>query len=108
MDVLNPVAWSHTPNFPVANPDSIAVMNHVQKLRETKVLEGVLPVAWDYGGHRSISWERASNLRSYAEDMAIWNATRAQRLDEIVHPLRRKAKPLIDFLPDNLRYLSQD
>ena len=106
IDLESPVAWAHTPEFPVGHPDSASVMNHVMALRKSGKLDDAVPVMWDYGGTRVIKWERASRLRPYQEDFQLWKAAKALRLDEIAHPRRQKPRTLAEFLPEALKHLA--
>lgn len=69
------------------------------RLREQGVLEELTPVLWEFDGHRRVYWERTCALRTCEEDLVLWRAARALRLDELRHPRRRKPRSLGDFLP---------
>ena len=106
MDVMAPQAWANTPLFPTGQPDGALVMNHVLDLRKEGLLEGVVPVMWDFQGSRQIKWEMVEKLRPYSDDIHLWNATRAMRRDELAHPRRRKPREITEFLPQALQYLA--
>lgn len=107
LEVDSPAAWANTPEFPVSKPDGAQVMNHITELRKQGKLEGAVPVLWDLGNStRVIKWERETNLRSYGDEMHLWKARKAMRLDEIAHPRREKKRPLASFLPEPLKHLA--
>ena len=103
------MSWANTPDFPVSQPDGAQVMNHVMALRKAGRLADVLPVMWDHGdGHRVIRWERTSSLRPYSEDIQLWNAEKAMRLDELAHPRRKKPRHIAEFLPATHQHLAAE
>ena len=81
-------------------------MSLALKLKQQGVLDGRIPVSWDYSTHQRVSWEKASALRPYADDLALWRAAKALRLDELEHPKRRKRREIGEFLPQDLQHLA--
>jgi len=106
LDFCDVRAWANSIHFPEDNPHPGAVMGMALKLREQGVLNGVAPVLWDFGSHRRVTWEREAALRPYEDDVVLWRAARALRLDELKHPRRRKRRELRDFLPSPQRGLA--
>ncbi|SNT21846.1 hypothetical protein SAMN06265795_117100 [Noviherbaspirillum humi] len=98
-------AWANTIHFPVDDPHPGDVMGMALKLKEQGLLEGLTPVCWDFGSHKQVLWEKTANLRPYAEDIQLWQACKALRMDEIAHPRRRKPRELGEFLPREMQHL---
>lgn len=106
LDFCDVRAWANTIHFPVDNPHAGDVMGVALKLRAEGALSGLVPVVWDFGTHRSVLWERELALRPYEEDVVLWRAAKALRLDELRHPRRRKPRDLREFLPQQQRHLA--
>jgi hypothetical protein len=106
IDFCDVRAWANSIYFPMDNPHAGDVMGLALKLQEQGVLEGLTPVCWDFLTHKQVMWEKTSSLRSYAEDLSLWRACKALRLDEIQHPRRRRRRDIGEFLPDNLQHLA--
>ena len=106
LSVDEPVAWSHSFDFPTATPNSVDVMNHVIRLRKEGKLDGRVPVLWNFLTHRLIQWEPEDRLRTYQEDLILWRAEKEMRRDELEHPRRRTPRQLADFLPADRRHLA--
>lgn len=105
LDFCDVRAWANSLYFPEDNPHAGDVMGVALKLRAEGVLDGVLPVLWDFGTHQRVFWEKEARLHPYDEDLVLWRAARALRLDELRHPRRRKRRSLRDFLPAGQRDL---
>jgi hypothetical protein len=75
------------------------------KLRAEGRLDGLTPVYWDFETHRRVLWEKTASLRPYEDDVLLWKAAKALRLDEIEHPRRRKPRDIREFLPEQQRHL---
>jgi hypothetical protein len=71
--VDDPEAWRGGMGLGV-NPDPEAVRAHVAWCMEAIPSFGEsVPVSWDFGPNgRRVYWERASDVRPYAEDFAAW------------------------------------
>lgn len=106
LDFCDIRAWANSIYFPTDNPHPGEVMTLALKLREQGVLEGVTPVHWDLHSHQKVTWEKTSSLRPYAEDVALWKAAKALRMDEIEHPRRRKRRDIGEFLPHDMQHLA--
>ncbi len=106
LDFCDVRAWANSIHFPEDNPHPGAVMSTALRLREEGMLDGLVPVLWEAGGQRRVMWERESAVRPYEEDVVLWKAARAMRLDELRHPRRRKRRELRDFLPPPQRGLA--
>ena len=106
IDFCDVRAWANSIYFPSDNPHAGDVMGLALKLREQGVLEGLTPVYWDFLTHQRVMWEKTSALRSYADDLSLWRACKALRLDEIQHPRRRKRRDIGEFLPDHMQHLA--
>jgi hypothetical protein len=75
--VDDPRAWTDTLAFPGRTPTQEEVSAHVARFTFT----GRTPVLWDFGPHGlKAHWERTESLRPYGEDLAAWEAERAERL----------------------------
>lgn len=99
-------AWANSVHFPEDAPHAGDVMGVALKLRAQGALNGLAPVFWDFGTHRRVLWERESALRPYEEDVVLWRAAKALRLDELRHPRRRKPRDLREFLPQQQHHLA--
>jgi hypothetical protein len=53
-----------------------------------------------------VYWERNETLRLFDEEMSLWRAAKALRLDEIEHPRRRRERRLAEFLPPEMQHLA--
>jgi hypothetical protein len=105
IDFCDVRAWANTIYFPTSMPNAGDVMGVALKLQAQGMLAGLTPVLWDFLTHRVVCWERTSGLKLYTDDLLLWRAAKAQRLDQIQHPRRRKPRSLRDFLPENLQHL---
>ncbi|GAB3554065.1 hypothetical protein GCM10027343_41690 [Noviherbaspirillum agri] len=106
LDFCDVRAWANSIHFPEDNPHAGDVMGHALRLRAEGALEGLTPVCWDFITHRRVTWEKTSALRTYEDDVLIWRAARALRLDEIEHPRRRKPRDIREFLPEQQKHLA--
>lgn len=107
LDCADYRAWANTFDFPEACPDLGKVMSLVLRRKAEGLLNDKVPVEWHFDGRmRVIRWQRIEILRSSKEDLALWKALRAQRLDELNHPRRRTKRPLTDFLADGFMHLA--
>lgn len=106
IDFCDVRAWANSIYFPTDNPHAGQVMGLALKLQEQGVLQGLTPVSWDFVTHQRVMWEKTSLLRPYADDLALWRAAKALRLDEIEHPRRRKRRDIGEFLPEELQHLA--
>ena len=106
IDFCDTRAWANSVYFPVDNPHAGDVMGLALKLKGQGMLEGLTPVLWDFVSHRRMTWEKTVTLRSYEEDVSLWRACKAQRLDELRHPRRRKRRGIGEFLPEELQHLA--
>lgn len=105
IDFCDVRAWANSIHFPEDVPHAGDVMGVALKLRAEGRLDGLTPVVWDFGTHRRVLWEKTSMLRPYEDDVRLWRAARALRLDEIKHPRRRKPRDIREFLPEQQRHL---
>lgn len=99
-------AWANSIYFPTDNPHVGEVMGLALKLRDQGLLKELTPVYWDFITHQRVMWEKTTSLRPYAEDVSLWRACKALRLDEIKHPRRRKRREIGEFLPDEMQHLA--
>ena len=76
------------------------------RLQHEGKLRGLVPVSWDFGNHQRVFWEKESALRSYEDDVVLWRAAKAMRMDEIEHPRRRRPRDIRDFLPQQQQHLA--
>jgi hypothetical protein len=106
IDFCDVRAWANSIYFPTDNPHPGEVMGLALKLQEQGVLDGLTPVYWDFDGHQRVMWEKTSQLRSYTDDVSLWRAAKALRLDEIRHPRRRKRRDIGEFLPEDMQHLA--
>ena len=106
LDFCDARAWANSIHFPEDNPHVGDVMGVALQLREQGLLKGLTPVWWDFGTHHRVLWEKEAVLRPYEEDLVLWRAARALRMDELRHPRRRKRRELSDFLPPPQRGLA--
>lgn len=107
LDYADMRAWANSFDFPEARPDLGRVMSVVLRRKADGLLDDKLPVEWHFEGRiRVVRWELISRLRSSADELALWKALRAQRLDEISHPRRRTKRPLEDFLAAGFMHLA--
>jgi hypothetical protein len=51
-------------------------------------------------------WEKTTALHPYEDDVLLWKAAKALRLDELDHPRRRKPRDIREFLPQQQRHLA--
>jgi len=101
IDFCDVRAWANSIHFPEDTPHAGEVMGAALKLREEGKLNGLTPVLWDFGTHWRVLWEKDAALRTYEDDVVLWRAARALRLDEIEHPRRRKPRDIREFLPQH-------
>jgi hypothetical protein len=106
LDFCDVRAWANSMHFPEDVPHAGAVMGLALRLQEEGALEGLTPVLWDFITHRRVLWERTERLRAYEDDVLLWRAAKAMRLDEIEHPRRRKPRDIREFLPEQQRHLA--
>lgn len=106
VDFCDVRAWANTIHFPEDNPHAGDVMGLALKLRSEGKLEGLTPVMWDFITHRRVYWEKTAELRAYEDDVVLWRAAKALRLDEIQHPRRRKRRDIREFLPEQQQHLA--
>lgn len=106
LDFCDVRAWANSVYFPIDNPHAGDVMGLALKLREQGTLDGLTPVYWDFITHQRVLWEKTTQLRPYAEDISLWRACKALRLDEIQHPRRRKPREIGEFLPADMQHLA--
>jgi hypothetical protein len=99
IDFCDVRAWANSIHFPEDTPHAGEVMGVALKLQAEGRLDGLTPVLWDFGTHWRVYWEKDSTLRPYDDDVILWRAARALRLDEIEHPRRRKPRDIREFLP---------
>lgn len=105
IDFCDVRAWANTVYFPTSLPNAGEVMGTALKLQAQGTLNGKTPVLWDFLTHRVVCWEHTAQLKLYPDDLSLWRAAKAQRLDQIQHPKRRKPRSISDFLPKNLQHL---
>ena len=106
LDFCDVRAWANSIHFPTDNPHPGEVMGLALRLKEQGVLADLTPVLWDFGTHERVYWEQTALLRPYAEDVSLWRASRAMRIDELQHPRRRKQRVLAEFLSDDTQHLA--
>ena len=106
IDIADVRAWANTIHFPEDVPHAGDVMTVALRLQREGALNGLTPVFWDFGTHRRVLWEKTSALRAYEDDVQLWRAAKALRLDEIEHPRRRKPRDIREFLPEQQRHLA--
>ncbi|NEX64408.1 hypothetical protein [Noviherbaspirillum galbum] len=106
LDFCDVRAWANSIDFPEDVPHAGAVMGHALKLKAEGRLDGLTPVLWDFDTHRRVFWERTDSLRPYDEDVILWRAAKAMRLDQIEHPRRRRQRDIREFLPEKQKHLS--
>jgi len=106
IDFCDVRAWANSIYFPEDSPHAGDVMGVALRLKAEGKLDGLTPVFWDFLTHRRVTWERTDGLRAYEDDVMLWRAARALRLDEIEHPRRRKPRDIREFLPEQQRHLS--
>lgn len=105
LDFCDVRAWANSIYFPEDVPDVGDVMGMALKLKAEGKLDGLTPVCWDFITHRRVLWEKTAALRPYEDDVLLWKAARAMRLDQIEHPRRRKPRDIREFLPELQRHL---
>lgn len=105
IDFCDVRAWANSIHFPEDVPHAGDVMGLALEMRANGRLEGLTPVLWDFLTHRRVLWERTAGLRPYDEDVLLWRAAKALRLDEIQHPRRRKPRDIREFIPDQQKHL---
>lgn len=106
IDFCDVRAWANSIHFPEDTPHAGDVMGVALRLQAQGALEGLIPVCWDYVTHRRVTWEKTTVLRPYEDDVLLWRAARALRLNEIEHPRRRKPRDIREFLPEQQRHLT--
>ena len=106
LDFCDSRAWANSIHFPVDNPHPGEVMGVALRFQAEGRISGLTPVLWDFGSHQRVHWERNEVLRSYDEELSLWRAAKALRLDEIEHPRRRKQRQLSEFLPSEMQHLA--
>lgn len=106
LDICDVRAWANTIHFPEDVPHAGEVMTLALKLQHEGKLQGLVPVSWDFGGQQRVYWEREMALRTYEDDVVLWRAARAMRLDEIEHPRRRRPRDIREFLPQQQQHLA--
>ncbi|TFV99482.1 hypothetical protein E4K72_16540 [Oxalobacteraceae bacterium OM1] len=106
LDFCDVRAWANTIQFPEDVPHAGDVMGVALKLKQEGKLDGLTPVLWDFISHRRVAWEHTERLRSYEDDVLLWRAAKAMRLDEIEHPRRKKPRDIREFLPEQQRHLA--
>jgi hypothetical protein len=106
IDFCDARAWANSIYFPTDNPHPGDVLGLALKLREQGVLDDLTPVYWDFVTHQRVMWEKTSQLRPYADDVSLWRASKALRLDEIRHPRRRRRRDIGEFLPEDMQHLA--
>jgi hypothetical protein len=106
IDFTDPRAWANTPQFPADNPHAGDVMGVALKAKSEGHLDNVIPVYWDFGSHRRVCWERINEVHTFEEDIALWKAAKAMKWDELIHPRRRKARTIAEFLPETMQHLA--
>ena len=67
-------AWAGSLAFPEPNPEQLAVSAHVRTCLNQGLLQGRVPVRWDFG---KVLWEDASKLRTVEADAAAFEVERA-------------------------------
>ena len=105
IDFYDVRAWANSIHFPEDVPNAGDVMGLALKLQAEGKLEGLTPVCWDFITHRRVFWERTANLHPYEDDVLLWKAAKAMKLDQIQHPRRRRPRDIREFLPEQQRYL---
>lgn len=105
LDFCDVRAWANSVYFPEDVPHAGDVMGVALKLKAEGRLDNLTPVYWDFTTHRRVLWERASRLRPYEEDVLLWRAAKAMRMDELEHPRRRKPRDIREFLPEPQKHL---
>jgi hypothetical protein len=105
LDFCDVRAWANSIDFPEDVPHAGAVMGVALRQRAEGRLDGRTPVLWDFDSHCRVLWEKTAALRSYEDDLLLWRAAKALRLDEIEHPRRRKPRDIREFLPEQQRHL---
>jgi hypothetical protein len=76
----DPRAWAGTLRFPDRVPTPSEAARHVAWCRSQGLLDGCVPVLWDFGGVHRVHWESVGGergVRAYAEDLAFWERARA-------------------------------
>lgn len=106
MDIYDVRAWANSIHFPEDVPHAGDVMTVALRMQHEGKLQGLVPVIWDFVTHRRVCWENADALRAYEDDVVLWRAAKALRLDEIEHPRRRKPRDIREFLPEQQRHLA--
>lgn len=76
LDAADPAAWRGTLAFPNGEPELDAILEHLHQHPSLGVSK--VPVRWEFG---AIFWERAADLRPYAEDLAAWERARREGID---------------------------
>ena len=106
LDFCDVRAWANSIHFPEDVPHAGEVMGVALKLQTEGKLDGLTPVLWDFITHHRVTWEKTESLRTYEDDVVLWRAARALRLDEIEHPRRRKPRDIREFLPKQQQRLA--
>lgn len=76
----DPRAWANTMAFPTPTPNPTAVRRHV---RDHAGFLTSVPVLWDFGTDGfKVYWEPPAALRTYLQDVAVWERERAGALAE--------------------------
>jgi len=73
LEMDDPRAWAGTIAFSTETPDPDAVACHVQWCKSQGLLDGKIPVLWDFG---KVFWESTDSLVPYIEDCARWRVAR--------------------------------
>lgn len=106
IDFCDVRAWANTIHFPADTPHAGDVMGVALKWQAEGALKGLTPVYWDFVTHHRVLWEKTSALRPYEDDVVLWRAAKALRVDEIAHPRRRKPRDIREFLPHQQQHLA--
>lgn len=106
IDFCDVRAWANSLHFPEDVPHAGDVMGFALRMKTEGKLDGLTPVFWDFITHRRVYWEKTARLRTYEEDVLLWRAARAMRMDELEHPRRRKPRDIREFLPEQQKHLS--
>lgn len=78
----DPRAWRGSIAFPLNSPTQEECTKHVQSCLDRGLLGNHVPVLWTRTGcfEQSMQWD--SKLRPYAEELAAWEAARAEALSK--------------------------
>jgi len=74
----DPRAWANTLAFPRRTPSRDEVRAHIEALQQAGLqLDDRQPVLWEFG---AVCWEPVHRLRPYEDDLAEWEAARAEAI----------------------------